>query len=337
MTDSKTKITAIVFAALMITSVAAAGVVAAASSTRGGATFDSPADSTGNVGPGAVIYQGEDGLTFTNGLDDPTNKPLIGVQDGGADGTLLDQVPVPDNQETGRYTEDGNTGSQGVTVTSPNVNTLEIVNERGVELDSDASVEENQNLVVVADWNYKRAEDVKLTVEDSDGFEITGTVLNSSTPTSAQQTYVSDNGGSTGDWGTAQQGIGNTNLGTGQVAAWHLDFEDVESGTYTIMVEGIDDFEDGEGPSSAVDSQKIDLVSEDDAQLDFATEEATQGEQIRFDIVNGVAGENHYVAIENGSEIRQRRRKPAQRNLRRRRRCSAGRTHVRLRMGMARS
>jgi major cell surface glycoprotein (TIGR04216 family) len=260
-------------------------------SVRGAGGTGNPADSTGTVGPGAVVFQGEEDIDYVNGI----TAPLTGIPNQGADGEQLDSPPISQTQQTGVYEDqDGDR----LTVQTPRIQKFEIVNVNGEELGGSAQIQEDQTVLVVAEWNFEQAEDVELTIEDDNGLEVQqgsfgpGTVAALS---NGQANYLSAEGGvPTGALNAAQQGVGATNTGPNQVAAWHVDLEELEAGSFTFEVAGIEDLDFGE----AVETATIEVTSSDDPELELESDEATQGDRVEFSIENSEAGAEHWVGIE---------------------------------------
>ncbi|MFB6195636.1 MAG: surface glycoprotein, partial [Haloplanus sp.] len=75
-------------------------------------------DGTGYVFEGATVFQGESGISLGGQISGGVVKTA-----GNAEGVPLEVPDVPQNQETGRYTTDGQAGSPGVTVQQPRVTT----------------------------------------------------------------------------------------------------------------------------------------------------------------------------------------------------------------------
>ena len=292
--NQKRVLASLLLATVALTVVGAAAATAA-SSTRGtGGPVPGvglPVNSTGNVGPGAVVFQGEEDIDYIGGL----TAPLTGIANQGADGEQLDAPPIPQTQQTGVY-EDATTDQ--LTVQTPRIQKFEIVNTNGEELGGSAQIQEDQTVLVVAEWNYRQAEDVELTIEDDNGLEVQQGSFGPGTfaaLSSGQQNYLSNEGNSSGgDLDQEQQGIGNTNLGSSQVAAWHVDLQELEAGSFTFEVAGIEDLDFGE----AVETAAIEVTSADDAELDLESDEATQGDRVEFSIEKSEAGSVHWVGIE---------------------------------------
>ncbi|WP_459862297.1 surface glycoprotein, partial [Haloplanus litoreus] len=91
-----------------------------------GGSFDT-LNGEGYVFDGATVYQGESGLSLGGTL---AGESLVKTA-GDAEGVPLELPDIPQSQETGRYTTDGSSGSPGVTVTTPRVTTLDVINTNG--------------------------------------------------------------------------------------------------------------------------------------------------------------------------------------------------------------
>ena len=203
-----------------------------------------PIDSTGDVGPDASVFQGEEDISFARGVD----APLTGIPGMGAGGESLSTPPIPETQVTGVY---GDGDGENLTVRQPRIQSFELVNEAGAELGGAAQVGEQEDLLVVTDYNFRRAEDVELVINDSGGVGVQNVAVEDTGLTAAQQSYLTSNGGSTGDLATLQQGLGNTDLSPGEIAAWTVNLSAVPTGTYTFETRGIRDLDFGQAVETA--------------------------------------------------------------------------------------
>ncbi|WP_276281615.1 hypothetical protein [Halorussus caseinilyticus] len=314
---SRKKASALVLTALLVLStVAMSGAVLGADVRRGG---DQPTFSPGVGGPNdvvvsegkPVVFQGEDDIDFVgaNGQDiDPSN--LIGVS-GNAEGIPLES-PVPEDQELGQYAIDGRAANIGVTVQRPRVTDLEVFNERGVDVEG-STVQEDETLLISAEWNFQNAEDLSLEVTDENGNEITGDVLTRVEDLSqsqreqltgpyAQNPEKVDNPGQRGTETGIEylQGLGQFNESelnqtqSLEAAYWAIDLSDQDAGDYTITVEGWDNLDTG----SATRSTVVSVTGDENVVLDLENDEATRGQNIRYTVRGSTAGATHYVAIE---------------------------------------
>lgn len=314
-TKKQTK--ALVLTALMVLSaVAMSGAVLGADVRRGG---QDPTFNPGVGGPSTVVvsedkpvvFQGEDNIEFVG----PNGRPidasnLIGIS-GNAEGIPLES-PIPEDQTLGQYAIDGLRQNIGVTVQRPRVTDLEVFNERGVDVEG-ASVQEDETLLIRAEWNFQKAEDLSLEVTDENGNEITGDVLtNVEDLSQAQRDRLTglydrfpEKVDSPGQRGTETgieylQGLGQFNqseLGNNEsleAAYWVLDLSDQDAGDYTITVEGWDELDFGAATRSTV----VSLTTDENVVLDLETDEATRGQNVRYTIRGSTAGATHYVAIE---------------------------------------
>jgi len=300
----------------MVLSIAVSGVAVGADVRRGG---EQPTFNPGVGGPNdvvvsdqkPVVFQGEDDIDFVgpDGQEvDPSN--LIGVS-GNAEGIPLES-PIPEDQELGQYAIDGRAANIGVTVQRPRVTDLELFNERGVDVEG-STVQEDETLLVSAEWNFQRAEDLSLEVTDEDGNEITGDVLTDVEDLSAPQRdrltglyeQFPEKVANPGQRGTETgieylQGLGQfneTELDDTEdldAAYWAIDLSDQDSGDYTITVEGWDELDFG----SATRSSVVSVTGDENVVLDLEDDEATRGENVRYTIRGSSAGATHFVAIE---------------------------------------
>ena len=318
---SREQTIALVFSALMVLSVAAAGVALGADVQRGG---DSPTFNPGVGGPNQVVvsedkpvvFQGEDDIEFVDDNGNPVDPSnLIGVS-GNAEGIPLES-PIPQDQEQGQYAINGRAQNPGVTVQTPRVTDLEVLNERGIDVEG-SSVQEDETLLISAEWNFQNAEDLSLTVTDENGNEITGDVLTQvGSLSDAQRQELTglyaqnpEKVANPGQRGTGTgieylQGLGQFNQSqladnaSVEAAYWAIDLSDQDAGDYTITVDGWDNLDFG----SATRSTTVSLTTENDIALDMESDEATRGQNVRYTVRGSTAGAQHLVAIE-GNDFR---------------------------------
>jgi len=225
MTDTNEKIRALFLAAIMITSVTvifigfsgAATAVPINRGDSGGSTWETSTGS-GPVGDGAVIFQGEDSITtITNGSATP-NAASFERTAGGSEGETLQINPIPTDQPTGTYesqTEPGFT----LTVQEPRVTTLEVQNNDGTDVAGSTLRTDQDNSVVLVEYNYEEAEDIELTVEDENGLDVTGEIV--------------DGSATTRDGGTIA-----------------ITPDNVDAGDYTFTVAGVEDLDQDDASDS---------------------------------------------------------------------------------------
>ncbi|NHN58743.1 MULTISPECIES: hypothetical protein [Halorussus] len=300
---------------MVLSTIAMSGAVLGADVQRGG---EQPTFDPGVGGPNdvvvsqqkPVVFQGEDDIDFIteNGQEiNPSN--LIGVS-GNAEGIPLES-PIPEDQELGQYAIDGRAANIGVTVQTPRVTDLEVFNERGVDVEG-STVQEDETLLISAEWNFQRAEDLSLEVTDEDGNEITGDVLTEVGQLSDQQRerlqgpYAQNPAlvANPGQRGTETgieylQGLGQLNETEGptqdlDAAYWAIDLSDQNAGDYTITVEGWDNLDYGAATRSTV----VSVTGDENVVLDLETDDATRGENVRYTIRGSAAGATHFVTIE---------------------------------------
>ena len=315
---SRKKASALVLTALLVLStIAMSGAVLGAEVPRGG---QDPTFSPGVGGPNTVVvseekpvvFQGEEDINFVQPNGQPIDPAqLVGVS-GDAEGIPL-ELPVPENQQLGQYAVNGERSNIGVTVQQPRVTDLELLNERGIDV-AGSTVQEDETLLVKADWNFKQAEDLSLQVTDESGNEITGDVLTNVEALTqgqlqelngayAQYPEMIDSPGQRGTGTGVEylQGIGQfnqTQISTGntnvQSAYWAIDMSDQPAGDYTITVEGWDNLNQG----SATQSTVISVTGETNVALDLEGDEAVRGENVRYTVRGSTAGAAHIVTIE---------------------------------------
>ncbi|AXG11574.1 HVO_2072 family ArtA-dependent S-layer glycoprotein [Haloplanus rubicundus] len=240
----------------------------------GSGAFDT-VDGEGVVYPGATVFQGETDIQLGGPLSGGVVKTA-----GDAEGIPLETPNVPEDQAVGRYTTDGQSGSPGVTVTTPRVTTLDVENVRGVDI-AGGSVRQGSptsgsgELTVVGAWNYEEAENLEVTVQDNDGLDVTGDA-------------IVEPPGSTGDRATKQAADITDNE-----VRWDMDLSDLDTGTFTITLAGTDDLDFG----TARRSTTITVTASDDVRLAFDRRTVTRGEDVTFRIRGSSAGEYHIVTV----------------------------------------
>ena len=225
-------------------------------------------DRTGAVfAPGDVedVFQGED-IEFTSTLE--------GVPEGGAQGEVLEDGPIPADQPTGIYSADGTRGGETVTVRQPRVQTVDIINVNGGQVNE---VTENEPVLVGVDFNYEEAKFLDMEIIDNAGVD----------------TFNDFNGQADFDDLTDAQ---EDEL-SGYDARYALSFD--RAGEYEIELAPEDsDFGAVHEVESAVRSEVLTVVSDEDAELELGSDSASQGERIDFEITNGEDGDTYYVGLE---------------------------------------
>ncbi len=313
---NRAKLRAISLVVIMVLATVVAGVGLGATIQRGGTggQFDPGVGGPNTVAVDEskpVVFQGEDDIQFVgpnNESLDPSQ--LVGVS-GDAEGQPL-ELPIPEDQTPGQYAFNGQANQPGVTVQTPRVTDLNLINQRGVEVEG-SSVQEDETLLVSSEWNFQQGEDLELIVRDENGNEITGDVLtNASALSSAQRNQL------TGPWAQNPQQVGNPGqrgTGTGiaylqgigqfsdqelgntsqlDAAYWALDLSDLDAGDYTVTVQGWDNLDDG----AATQTTTFGVQTETDVGLDLDVDNATRGERVGYTIRGSTAGAEHYVVIE---------------------------------------
>jgi major cell surface glycoprotein (TIGR04216 family) len=175
-----------------------------------------------------------------------------------------------------------------VTVTTPRVTTLDVVNTNGEDIAGGSVAEGDADegagqLAVVGAWNYEEAEDLELTVEDDSGLDVTGDV----TPNGAVRSQ-DDLGDDVRSGGQNTVTVGSNEVG------YDLDLSDSGTGTYTIELAGTDDLDFGE----AVETTTVTVTGDDDANIELDEDEVVRGQDVRFEIQGSDAGDQHTVLIE---------------------------------------
>lgn len=257
-----------VFAGVVITSGTAMAAENSRSDTNDGVgTFDTTAGD-GFVLPGAIVFQGESAQFSDNGSVGFTSDTLLGTS-GSAEGIPL-TFDIPANQQVGTYEDDA---GNSVTVLSPDITEFEVFNEQDVEVES-RTISRDEQVTVVARWNYEEAEDLELTVED-DGLDVTNTVLVGESATRGESDIVS--GGEYDGYVT-----------------YELSFEERDVGDYDLTLEGVDDLNFGD----ATQTITLGVGTNQNTDIALDSSEATKGENVRFVVTDSVAGTTHNVTIE---------------------------------------
>ncbi|RMB12509.1 major cell surface glycoprotein (TIGR04216 family), partial [Haloplanus aerogenes] len=248
-----------------------------AANADGTGDFDT-ADGEGYVFDGATVFQGESGLQLGGSLSNGIVKTA-----GNAEGVPLEVPDVPQDQATGRYTTDGASGSDGVTVQRPRVTTLDVENAQGADIAGGSVPQGDDNegsgeLTVVGSWNYEDAEDLEVTVENDDGLDVTGDAI----------TGNDDPGGTSDPATRTASDVGQMGAGSNEVN-WDLDLSDLNTGTFTITLAGTDDLDFGEASQSTT----VTVTGDDDVSLDLDSSRVTRGEDVTFRIRGSNAGDFH--------------------------------------------
>ncbi|TSD08859.1 hypothetical protein DP107_17930, partial [Haloglomus irregulare] len=220
------------------------------------------------VRPGGTLFQGEDDFIITDGAGTQLNVAVFERSSGDNEGVPL-QDPIPRDQPTGSYDDSATTGTgTSLTVQTARVSSLDINNENGDDVSDGIVSNSNDELTVVAEYNFQVSEALEVTVEDESGLDVTGQAL--ATRSSA-----------TND--------------TADVASFVIDLSQLESGEeYTVTVAGSDDLDFGAAEQSAT----FEVSAQDDAILELDQDTAVQGENVRFDIQGADEGDVHPVRID---------------------------------------
>ncbi len=226
----------------------------------GSGDFDT-SNGEGVVYDGARVFRGEDDIEFGGSL----SSSLVGVS-GDAAGRVL-SPPLSSEERAGRYTNDGDSGSPGVIVDRPRIQTFEIRNQNGADVSDGTVAQPQATLDVFVEYNYYEAENVELVVEGPSGLEVTNAVADASEVSSSD--------------GTARVG---------------LDLRDSEAGRYNVTVQGSDSltFDD------ATDTRFVEISAQDNVGVEIEDDPVSQGENTRFDVVGGAAGDFHLLRIDAG-------------------------------------
>ncbi len=277
---------AVVLAALMVFSVfggtiAFAGAASAITYDRGtgnAAAYDT-VTSIGDVGPGEIIFQGEEDIQLKDGSGGNLAAAEFERASGDNAGVPL-SIPVDTDQTTGTYET---SGGVTVTVASPSISTFDVQNQplgtsAGVGAGSDVNggtlVADGSGAHVEVNYNFEEAESVELTVEDENGVDVTNEILAGSADAVAD--------------GTDTSGNDVTPVGI------DLDPTGLDEGEYTFSISGTEDLDFGD----ATQSTTVQIVTEETANLDLSSDEVVQGENVDFTIDGTSEGNFHGIFID---------------------------------------
>ncbi|WP_353635358.1 HVO_2072 family ArtA-dependent S-layer glycoprotein [Halobacterium sp. NMX12-1] len=242
-----------------------------ANGDRGNAGTWSTAEGAGSVGSGATVYQGEDDIDFVDSDGSEGPNPAELERTGGASEGEVLEMPISEDAATGTYAVGGTTGSGefNVTVQTPRVTMLEVRNSGNNDVSGGLLTTNSGTATVETDYNYNKAEDIELTVEDEDGLDVTDEIIvNTSNVTKNQGGDVS----------------------------FAINPDQVDAGEYTFSVAGVDDLDYGE----ATETVSVTISSSQTASLSLSTEEVVQGENVQYTVENSPEGNVHAVTIEDG-------------------------------------
>jgi hypothetical protein len=204
---------------------------------------------------------------------------------GDNEGVTL-SLPVPEDQPQGEYS---NGAGFRVTVQEPRVTTFDVNNNQGQDVNGGTLVASTANADganVSIEYNFARAEDVELTVEDSSGTDVTQEIL--------------DNDRDIVFPGQARAQVNSLNTEfPGDTAKIPIDPTRVDEGEYTFTVAGAENLDFGEATQSVTTTISADQPSS----LSLSEDEAVQGSNTAFSIENSPNGEFHPVVIDE-SEFR---------------------------------
>lgn len=216
---------AILLASLTVFSIIAMSGAASGEIIRGtGNASYNVTEGKGNITNGGVIFQGEDDIIFRNDSDDVIFSSQL-RRPNQVGGEIL-SVPVPVTQRFGEY---NNRDGFSVTVDTPQITTLEILNNRGRDIRGEGLTSGLDEAVVNVDYNFEESERIELTVE-RDGVDVTEEIVNNSASgsiingTNTSQPFVDDQGS----------------------VQFNIRPSDVDQGEYIFTVEGEDDFDFGQ-------------------------------------------------------------------------------------------
>ena len=296
MTDTTQRFRAGFFAALMVTSIFGAGIAfgggaAAASGVSTAGVSDAPSASTiaasadvenrgrfnwdeaagsGEVGTGSTVYQGEDDITFVDRDGDTVEPSSLAGDAGDAEGQPL-SMPIPQDQLHGQYDLNGPGDADtalSVRIDTPSITDFEVQNDNRAGVNGGVLTAEQDDARVYVEYNFGEAEYVELTVEASDGTDITQEILKEGESSTADLDEDGD--------------------------SFAIDPSAVDAGEYTFTVEGSDDLDWGEASQSTT----VTISSDASASLSLDSEEITRGSRLEFAAENSPEGDYHAVTID---------------------------------------
>ncbi|MFC6892023.1 hypothetical protein ACFQE9_05270 [Halopenitus salinus] len=200
-----------------------------------------------------TVFQGEEDIRTwrdTSGTD--VSETVLEGETGRNEGEPLRlSGSIQADQTPGRYSGEDLT----VRVQEPRISTVTLYNSVGTELDDTSELQRDESLLVIVDWNYVEAEDLEVDLVSHEGnISIEREVL-SANPTDAQSDRLPEDVDED-VLAREVQGLGTTNDRT---AYWLFDFTEVDEGTYTLRIEGVDDLTAGE----ASETIRIDVGTDD--------------------------------------------------------------------------
>jgi major cell surface glycoprotein (TIGR04216 family) len=235
-------------------------------SQRGNASSYSVRDSSGDIGPGAIVYQGEDDITFVDKNGDPIpGQPSSIERTGGANEGEPLEVPIPRDQPTGSY--ESPTGTP-YTVSTPRISSLDVTNQNGADVSGGSvNVDSATELTVDAEYNFQNAERLEVVVEDSDGLDVTDEVV---------------------------EGASIVSSANGEISV-DLNEQQLDNEEYTVNVAGEDDLD------YVTREVSFDVTSGEDASITVDSDQVTRGEDVGFTIGQSAEGALHLVRIDSDS------------------------------------
>ena len=266
---------------------------------------------TGEVGDGAIIFQGEDDITIVDSQGNELS-PARFQRAAEAGGETL-SLPVSQDAETGRYqatgiaaeTDSGGTdnGIINLTVDTPRITTFDINNNQ-TDVNGGTLTSDQTGATALIEYNFEQSENITLTVEDEDGVDVTNTLI-ADNKLDADQTalnFDADDSATANGTGKnfAPGGDNRTGVGSNGTVAFALDPSGVDEGEYTFIAEGDDDLTFGDAQQTTT----VTISTDRQASLNLGQDSATQGENVPFTIDESIEGNFHAVIIE-PSDIRQ--------------------------------
>lgn len=237
---------------------------------RGSAGSYDVSTSSGEVGPGATIFQGEGDITLVAANGSEVNPQKFERTNGPHAGTTL-ELPVPETQPTGTYAHVNNS-SHTLTVQRPRIERLELIDEEGNDL-SGGSIDPvlTNNLAIKAEYNFEEVEPLNITVTKSSSVDDSSEVVTSDV--------------------LAEKSVQATSTGELSVA---MNEREIQRKEHYVSVEGDKDL--NFGPAS--NHISFDMLHYHPAQLEIETERVVQGETVNLGVQRSTEGARYLVAVE---------------------------------------
>lgn len=227
----------------------------------------------GFVYANATVYLGERDISFRGQL----SESLLGVS-GSANGVLL-EPPIQNDLPTGTYSIDGGNDTAAIQLREPRITTLKLEDDNGTDVTGGTVYADTTDTVtVIAESNFQQAEQLELTVTNSEGLDITDELINSSAVRPET------------DSGRPSSPVDVVN--GGQVR-WELDLSKTEIETLSLTVFGSDDLDWGRATSSTTLS-----IEQQALTLSLSDTEPNRGTRPTVTISDGINSAEYVVGVD---------------------------------------